>query len=155
MNIYFCGAIAGGRDHLPTYVKIVEHLRSRGHKVLTDHIVLPNVLDLEDHLTAEEIYERDMAWLRSADVVIAEVSQPSLGVGYEIASALQIGKPVLALYGKALRISAMIKGNRHPLLTLHPYDGADLYTAVDRFLDSESAHATELKQRLRHEEKAP
>jgi nucleoside 2-deoxyribosyltransferase len=46
----------------------------------------------------QEIFQKDTGWLRSADVVVAEVSMPSLGVGYELGLAECLHKPVLALY---------------------------------------------------------
>lgn len=45
-----------------------------------------------------DILERDMQWLAQAHVVIAEVTQPSLGVGFEIARAVTLNKPVLCLF---------------------------------------------------------
>jgi hypothetical protein len=49
-------------------------------------------------LNDAEILERDMQWLSQAHVVIAEVTQPSLGVGFEIARAVTLNKPVLCLF---------------------------------------------------------
>lgn len=52
----------------------------------------------EKNLNDAEILERDMQWLSQAHVVIAEVTQPSLGVGFEIARAITLNKPVLCLF---------------------------------------------------------
>ena len=135
MIIYFCGSIAGGRQYLETYIKMVRHLQSLGHSVPTEHIIEPNVLDSEKALTAQLIYERDVEWLRGADAVIAEISNPSLGVGYEIAYALQHGKPVLALYAKSLFVSRMITGNSDPLLRVREYAAdAEWRREMDSFL---------------------
>ena len=134
MKIYFCGSIAGGRTYLDMYTKIVRFLQSQGH-VLTEHIIDPNVLHLEQKLTAKQIYERDMEWLSTADVAIAEISNPSLGVGYEIGYALNIGKPVLALYEDGLFISRMITGNTHPNLSVLTYgSNIEWKTIIDQFL---------------------
>lgn len=75
----------------------------------------------EIRLSEEEIYERDISWLREADIVVAEVSSPSLGVGYEIGKAEQFGKYILCLYRKqeGKRLSAMIAGNKN--LTVKTY----------------------------------
>jgi len=45
-----------------------------------------------------QILERDMDWLAKSQVVVAEVTQPSLGVGFEIARAITLNKPVLCLF---------------------------------------------------------
>lgn len=76
------------------------------------------------------IYEKDMAWLREADAVVAEVTAPSLGVGYELAKAEDMGKPVLCLYrpSEGRRLSAMIAGN--PRFRIHEYSEARELGAV-------------------------
>jgi len=54
-----------------------------------------------------------MAWLADADVIVAEVSNPSLSVGYELGRAESLKKPTLCLYrereGRSL--SPMVSGN--------------------------------------------
>ena len=56
----------------------------------------------QEKLSEREIYERDMKWLLEADAVIAEVSNASLGVGYEIARAEMMQKPLLCLYVRTI-----------------------------------------------------
>jgi 2'-deoxynucleoside 5'-phosphate N-hydrolase len=120
MNIYFAGSIRGGRDDLDIYVTLIEELKKYG-EVYTEHIGNKSLTDAGEELTSEEIYTRDMEWLRAADIVVAEVTQPSLGVGYEVAHAEAMGKPILCMHrpipGK--RVSAMIGGNPH--LSVHGY----------------------------------
>ena len=110
MKIYFAGSICGGRDDLKLYIKIIKHLQTFG-TVLTEHIGDED-LDKNEKLDKSGIYERDMAWLRSADIVVAEVTTPSLGVGFEIAQTIIMRKTLLCLFrpdtGKSL--SAMIAG---------------------------------------------
>ena len=113
MKIYFAGSIRGGRDDQKLYLEIIELLRNYG-EVLTEHI---GDADLsykgEKGLSDREIYDRDIAWLRSADVVIAEVTTPSLGVGYEIGRAAEWQKPLLCLYRPrdGSLLSAMLTGS--------------------------------------------
>ena len=111
MNIYFAGAIRGGRADEALYREIIAQLQTYG-RVFTEHIG-----DAELSVAGEDesdtfIHERDLAWLRAADCLVAEVTTPSLGVGYEIGRACEWGKPVLCLFrpreGRAL--SAMIAG---------------------------------------------
>ena len=137
MKIYFAGAIAGGRNDLGTYEHVVEHLKSRGHAVPTHHVADPRVLEREAAVSPREVYERDIEWMRESDTVVAEVSTPSLGVGYEIAWALQQGKPVLCLFRDGLSISKMITGNSSPRLCVRTYrDLGELDRNVDAFLES-------------------
>lgn len=137
MNIYFAGAIRGGRDLQPIYSKIVEHLQSNGHEVLTVHVAQKNVLSSESRITPQEIYQRDMNWLQQCDLVIADVTVPSLGVGYEIAFALVYSKPILCLCQEGVNLSAMITGDTHEGLEIEYYsDGQGAVTKIDSYLQS-------------------
>ena len=137
MNIYFCGSIAGGRKYLETYQKIVSYLKNGGHRVLTDHVVQPDVLESEKKLTPEHIYTRDIAWLNECDCVAAEVSNPSLGVGYEVCYALRIEKPVLCLYRQGIFLTRMLLGNTSEGIRVDEYhDDAGWQKSIDRFLST-------------------
>ena len=54
-----------------------------------------------------------MKWLAESDLLVAEVSMPSLGVGYELGVAEKLGKRVICLYDNKSdkSLSAMIGGN--------------------------------------------
>jgi hypothetical protein len=54
--------------------------------------------------------------------MVAEVSTPSHGVGYEISYALSNQKPVLCLHKTGIRVSKMITGNKNPLLQVTEYN---------------------------------
>jgi len=110
MNIYFSGSIASGRDKVNDYAKIVEVLNNYG-KVLTMHVANPTLGTVENGITAEEIYNRDINWLEESDIVFAEISIPSLGVGYELAYAEAKNLPVICMYDEKISVSRMITGN--------------------------------------------
>jgi hypothetical protein len=111
MKIYFAGAIRGGRQDAALYHEIVELLGRYG-EVLTEHVADAELGVLGQDIGDRNIHDRDLDWLRDSDYLVAEVTTPSLGVGYEIGKATEWGKPVLCLYrpceGRAL--SAMISG---------------------------------------------
>jgi nucleoside 2-deoxyribosyltransferase len=108
---YFAGSIRGGREDAALYADIIAHLRTKA-EVLTEHVGVADVEKTEVGRSDSFIYERDMAWLRSSDFVVAEVTTPSLGVGYELAAAEALRLPVLALFRPAggRSLSAMIRG---------------------------------------------
>ena len=122
MNIYFAASIRGGRADEQIYLRLIDDL-SRHGRVLTEHIAHPD--DVERGLSDREIYERDLAWLRRADVVVAEVTTPSLGVGYELATAEILGLPVLCLFrpSSGINVSAMVTGA--PGVRLVAYESLD------------------------------
>lgn len=112
MKIYFAGSIRGGRQDQKLYSKIINLLGEHG-TVLTEHVGDAKVFEKEKGVSDKTIFEQDTDWLRQADVVIAEVTTPSLGVGYEIGIAESLGKKVLCIYRKTdgRELSAMIAGN--------------------------------------------
>ncbi len=125
MKIYFAASISAGRKYAPIYEKIVLDLKNQGHFVLTEHVADLNVLNLEMNRPAPEVYERDISKLQEADILVAEVSKPSTGVGYEIAYMLALQKPVLCLYLKGLQMSKMITGNSDPKCSVYSYESTN------------------------------
>lgn len=135
MNIYFSCSITGGRKDETVYQAIVRSLKEEGHTVPTAHLASPDVLSLEAVVDPVEVFERDIAWIDNAQAMIAEVSTPSHGVGYEIAYALSLGKPVLCCYLQDKPVSKMITGNTHPRLRVQTYQTPeDAVVIVKRFL---------------------
>ncbi len=137
MKIYFSGSISGGREHEAIYQHLVAHLQSQGHDVLSAHVADPVALEAEKTGPPREVFERDVNWVKDCEAVIAEVSTPSLGVGYEYGLAVQLGKPVLCVYRSGVRLSKMITGNLAPNLIVATYaEQAELDRQVDAFLNS-------------------
>jgi nucleoside 2-deoxyribosyltransferase len=135
MNIYFSCSITGGRQDQLVYHAIVEILLKGGHHVPTAHLSRSDVMEKETVISPAEVYERDVCWVEECDALIAEVSTPSHGVGYEIALALFLNKPVFCCYHYSRRVSKMILGNSNPTLTLYPYHTLDdLLPRINDFL---------------------
>ena len=112
MKIYFAGSIRGGRNDASLYREIIGFLNNFG-EVLTEHIGDANLTEIGDDGPDDRfIHDRDLEWLQSADVLVAEVTQVSMGVGYEIGRAVESDKKVLCLFrpGENKRLSAMIAG---------------------------------------------
>ncbi|HEX7620836.1 MAG TPA: nucleoside 2-deoxyribosyltransferase [Anaerolineales bacterium] len=125
MNIYFACSITGGREFEPIYRTITTALLSDGHEVPTAHLADSKVKFFEGQVNPREIYERDTAWIRACEALVAEVSTPSHGVGYEVAYALSLGKPVLCVYREGQPISKMLTGNSHPTIFVKSYREAE------------------------------
>ncbi|MBL7128587.1 MAG: nucleoside 2-deoxyribosyltransferase [Ignavibacteria bacterium] len=125
MKIYFAGSIRGGRDDADLYSEIIKHLKQYG-EVLTEHIG-DKALEVlgENTMNDTYIHNRDLKWILQSDIVVAEVTTPSLGVGYEIGRAIENNKRVLCLYrsksGK--KLSAMIAGS--PDIAIEEYKTLD------------------------------
>lgn len=137
MNIYFACSITGGRQFEPIYQTITKTLLEAGHNVPTAHLAEGNVINLEEVVEATDVYTRDVNWIQACDALIAEVSTPSHGVGYEVAYALSIGKPVLCCFKSDQKVSKMITGNTNEKLRVVSYqDGNQAASVVIEFLNS-------------------
>lgn len=135
MKIYFAGSIRGGREDAELYFQIINYLKNFG-EVLTEHVGDIALTSLgDDGETDCFIHDRDLEWLQSADVLVAEVTAVSMGVGYEIGRAVESGKPVLCLFrpDAGNNLSAMIAGSSD--LKLVEYTGiADILDPISDFL---------------------
>ena len=119
MKIYFCGSIRGGRNDAAKYKRMIDALKVYG-TVLTEHVGDPSLTDKGGDGGSDYIWKRDTDWLKECDLVIAECTQPSLGVGYELAFARFLEKPVHIFYGgEEGRLSAMLAGD--PVFRIHEY----------------------------------
>lgn len=139
LKFYFCGSIRGGRQLADDYQLIINMMKKYG-QVLTEHLGDNEVIETKDRMLSDvEIHDRDMDWVRESDMVIAEVTIPSLGVGYEIGRAIELGKPVLTLFksGAGYSLSAMIAGSEG--LTSLVYES--LEELPGKIRDFISAHA--------------
>lgn len=138
MKVYFCGSIRGGRDDVHLYRKIVNKLQSYG-SVLTEHVSDPELTDRgEDCSLAGDrsIHDRDVDWLRQSDVVVAEVTQPSLGVGYELGRAVDMKKTIFCLFrpSSGRTLSAMIRGaDDGERFVVRDYDEDEVEKVLEEF----------------------
>lgn len=136
MKIYFSAAISAGRERQPLYARMVAFMQAHGHDVLSAHVAHAEVLHAEAQRTPQEIYTRDMQMVGACAVMIAEVSRPSLGVGYEIATALQLHKPVLCLCDKEIFLTRMLTGNTDTNLQIVFYSTDEEWqNAISNFCD--------------------
>lgn len=137
MKIYFAGSIRGGRKDKKIYLNIINYLKEHG-TVLTEHVGESQIdsygeSDIDDLF----IHDRDMDWLLNSDIIIAEVTNPSLGVGYEIGRALENDKKVICLFRNSSdkRLSAMIRGAKK-LTCIDYVDIVDLKSKIIPYLGS-------------------
>jgi nucleoside 2-deoxyribosyltransferase len=122
IKIYFAGAISAGRELQPLYRAMVDYLQEHGAEVLSAHVARADVLTGESKLTDEQIFRRNLDFIVRCDGMVAEVTTPSLGVGFEISEALQRRKPVICLCKKGTFLTRMLTGNRDQNLTIRFYE---------------------------------
>lgn len=137
MNIYLACTVRGDRGAVAGLRSLVTSLEDAGHTILTKHLLEDNVDGAESALTERAVYERDIAWLDACDVLIADASGSSFGVGFEVGYVLgrsdRTETRVVLLYcaGRRDQISRLIVGNAHPRCeTLSYEDGSELSRLV-------------------------
>ena len=135
-KVYFAGSIRGGRDDAGLYRSIIEYIQ-KTDTVLTEHVGDLSLSVLERGRSKDAlIWAQDTGWLKESDLVIAECTNPSLGVGYELAFAEAHGIPCYCFYDPdKVQLSAMIAGDAY--FTVLPYRRAEeIYPQLDRILNN-------------------
>lgn len=136
MRIYLACTVRGDRGGVVAGRAMSERLRHHGHEVLTAHLLDDNVETAESQLTEDAVFRRDLDWLSSCDVLVAEASGSSFGVGFEVgyvlARADRTKQQVLLLYdrARAKSISRLVVGNVHPACATHGYSSVDELLAL-------------------------
>ena len=134
MTVYLACTVRGDRGGVLAGRAICERLQHHGHTVLTTHLLADNVETAESGLTEREVFRRDLQWLTSCDVLVAEASGSSYGVGFEVGYVLgrahASGQRVVLLYDVARRdkISRLVTGNIDPNCTTFGYGSLEELT---------------------------
>ena len=124
MNIYFSGSIYGGRQKLDTYKKLIKELAKFG-TILDEEVADDNVLVKEANLSDNDVFESLVNRIKRADLIFAEITVPSLGVGYELGYADSQNKRIICVYDKNVtpKVTTMLRGNKK--LKIIPYTDID------------------------------
>lgn len=134
MIVYCAGPLRGDTTYQNFYKDIIKIVEDSGHTALAE---LNGKFNSSIPLTSKQIYTRDIKWIDRSDLMIAEISGPSLGVGFEISYALFEKKMnVLAMAKNEVEnVSAMIEGCDSDLLSVvNYYSTEDLKTQIISFL---------------------
>lgn len=135
-KIYFAGSIRGGRVDAELYHRMITFMQQTD-VVLTEHVGNLELSALEQGRAQDAaIFNQDTGWLQQADLLIAECTCPSLGVGYELAYAEKLGIPCHIFYDHTkCQLSAMLTGN--PYFHIHPYEREEeIYNVLREIINS-------------------
>ena len=141
MTIYLACTVRGDRGGVLAGRAICERLQRHGHRVLTTHLLADSVETAESQITETEVFRRDLEWLAACDLLVAEASGSSYGVGFEVGYVLgraaASGQRVILLYEAARRnqVSRLITGNDAAACTTFGYGSIEELTAfIDKTL---------------------
>ena len=138
MKIYIAGAIRGELHYPGYFEKVIEIVRDYGDP-LTEKLAY-TMYELPQHESPEEkvsrekrVAERDRMMLRESNAVIAEVSGPSTGTGWEICYATRkLRKPTLCLYNSQSLPSLIIKQDNSQYTLIQEYSDEKEFAAYVR-----------------------
>ena len=86
--------------------------------------------------TPRKMFEFDTNSIKGCDLLLAECSLPSIGLGFEIATALQHNKPVLAIMNQAAKVSKFILGISDHRFSLVSYNSInEIPDAIEKKLE--------------------
>ncbi len=96
------------KQYLDFYDQLAVVCRKHGWQPFVPH----HFIDPEEFPASlpAEVYDREIRDLKEADVVIAYVGQPSLGVGMELEVAQEQNAIVILMYEKGAKVSRLIRG---------------------------------------------
>ena len=141
MKIYLACTVRGDRSGVQAGRAVCARLEHHGHEVQTKHLLADNVETAESEITERDVFRRDLGWLSACDVLVAEASGSSYGVGFEVGYVLGRahagGQRVVLLYDTARRdnISRLITGNDDQACTTFGYGSIEELTAfIDKAL---------------------
>lgn len=121
-QVYLAVPVQGHRQNDVLYLRLAEAIRNAGARIVNPGVVRNPPVDLDNQYAATAIFKENLKRLRSADILIAELSSPSLGTGYEIAVAERLNLPIVGLWcSEDNKLSKMVLGNEGSNLHLFEY----------------------------------
>jgi hypothetical protein len=101
MKLFYNASLTGKKLFLREYEAIYAVIKETEKITMLHSPVLvgtPEKVVAETISQASAYFKKLQGWIKEADVCVFEASYPSMGVGYEIAMAMQLGKSVIVLH---------------------------------------------------------
>jgi len=137
MQVYISGALQASKD-LQSARELYEFANDVVKRSGASPYLPHAKTDPVKHANAPplDVFVTDFNCLIKSSAVIAFLNEPSLGVGAELAIAIERGIPVLALYQSGTSVSRFAQGYlEHVALTAKPYaDREEVVDLITNFL---------------------
>lgn len=135
MKIYFTASTSESAKKIEKYRSIIQFLTDLGH-VNTNYVHFPK--DSPEYLKAEEIlretnvYDYQTSIINKSDVLLADITNPSITVGYQIDYAINRKIPIIAIYkkNKNFRLPVVLTHTHFGLLDIQKYEDSDDLKAI-------------------------
>ena len=144
MKVYFSCSSSEIGKYKDVYQEIEEAIRLRGHSIVSDWLekVVAKIREGKETSKGVEpnkLRKEAISSIENSDILIAEVSLPSSSVGYQIAYALSLKRPVLCLYSTEfgeMKPPQVINANDSSLLYIKSYQRANLKETIKKFFEN-------------------
>lgn len=124
MKIYFSSSLRAKKQYKANFEAIYKAIKNLGYIHTSDFIIKADIDEYNRRRSGHEFvkFYKDINYqMKKADVCIFEVSLNSLGVGYCVNLALQMGKPVILLHIKGTD-PIFFKGIKSDKLLIYEYE---------------------------------
>lgn len=135
MKVFFTASLTGRVKYGDDYQNIVDAINSLGHRVIGDHILKADLerLTKESHQETALVFKNFRKMVMSADILLAEISYPSLSVGYQISDALDSGKIVIAMHHRNTS-ARLLEGSNNERLKIETYETESINETVKELM---------------------
>lgn len=134
MKVVFVASHTQKSDLGEYYKRTVKFLEDKGLDVYVGSL-FDEKLEKEASSNREKWYKQTIREVQKADLIVVEISYPSTAnVGHELTYALEIGKPVIAIYHKE-KEPIFLRGREDEKLLLFEYNDSDLESILDSALE--------------------
>ncbi|MEX0896395.1 MAG: hypothetical protein WDZ94_05710 [Patescibacteria group bacterium] len=136
MKVYFTASLRGNLIEGLDYKIIYKILEKSGHTHLDSTLLNSDIQEFYNNSASKQLnlYKKTHENIGRADVVILEVSVPSLSMGYVLHKALDASKPVILLYKKGFD-PHFAMSIQHDKLQVLEYDDANLERDMNTSLE--------------------
>lgn len=152
LNVHFMAPKTNLLDEIEYFRLIVEAIHKRGHALAKDWLE-PGYLRLVNKKSDEVIdwgssCRANIEAIPSSDVVIAEVSTKSFGIGYQVGLAASQKKPTLLLRRAGISKEAFLGGLDHAYVQKAEYTKETIDQIVGKFLDRDEDEIKDVRFNL-------
>lgn len=137
MKIVFIASIKGKEKYKDIYERIIKTLKKTGNDVLADHVMDYEYTNFSkwDDDKKNKYYKDIINRIKNADIVVSEISFPSISVGFLLSLAVtDFYKPTIVLFSGQTEPSLLTTLEAQNKVQLLVYDNPD---EIDRELVTE------------------
>lgn len=130
MKVYFSASSSTLKEDKNLYKNITETISKLGGVLISDWMVD------KTRLSPESLFDQAVKDIRQADLLVAEITHPSTGVGQQIGLALSWKIPVIALKRGGLKNNSRFTlGTKSKLLKIVIYDADTLENKLKKYFN--------------------